>query len=322
MAPEVYAWLRQHTRARHHDGVHQRRCGRGRLISGQAAVHVGDALGGKRVAAQPGPAAVVVQAVGCLQLVKHRDKALRRKAGGLHQREADAIGLALHVAREVELRLRGQRLPAHHQRLPGIGAVPGDDGAQDQRAHHQRRHAFVLRNQARDVALRDVAEFVRQHGCQLVWRIDHRQQPELQAEEAARQRKGIDRAVADQEDFPGEALMHLRRHFAARQRRLDEPIQNALRIFLNGRVLHVAGVAVDLCHDALTELALARQRHLVAIAHRRQPLGHGERRNDACNNYQNKSCQRSSVLRNHHFSLHIFHTRPRRLRPPYDACSH
>jgi len=99
------------------------------------------------VAAQIRPAAVVVDAVGLLQLVEHAHKTLGCEARWLHQPHAHTVGLALHVARKIELVLHGQRLPAHHQRLRGARVLAGRQRAQHHRAQQQRRLPALLREQ-------------------------------------------------------------------------------------------------------------------------------------------------------------------------------
>ena len=114
--------VHQHARARLHQrvfGPHQACASAGAL----ARTRLADALGGQRVAAQVRVAAVVVQPRGVVQLLEHARHARRREAGAGQHREADAVGLALHVAREVELALHGRRLAAGDGRLCGIGAV-------------------------------------------------------------------------------------------------------------------------------------------------------------------------------------------------------
>jgi hypothetical protein len=153
---------------------------------------------------------------GCLQLLEHADEALGRKAGLAHDGVAHAVGLALHVAREVELLLGDGGLPAHGQRGAGLRVLAGGDGARDHGGNQQRHLAALLAQQAGDVALGDVAHLVAQHRGQLVARTHHAHQPEVQPEVAAGQGKGVDAAVAPQEDLPGEALVQLGRQLAAR----------------------------------------------------------------------------------------------------------
>ena len=128
-------------------GLQDRRAARRQPARGQARLHVGYALRGQRVAAQIRPAAVVVDAVGLLQLVEHAHKTLGCEARWLHQPHAHTVGLALHVARKIELVLQGQRLAAHHQRLRGARVLAGRQRAQHHRAQQQRRLPALLREQ-------------------------------------------------------------------------------------------------------------------------------------------------------------------------------
>ena len=56
------------------------------------------------------------------------------------------------------------------------------------------------------MALRHMAEFMRQHGGQLICTADHGNQAGVHAHVAARQRKGIDAAVSHQKQVPGKAV--------------------------------------------------------------------------------------------------------------------
>jgi hypothetical protein len=215
LAQHVGAGARLHARTR----CHQRMLQRGlRLCApgGQARLHVGLALRGQRVAAQVGPGAVVIEPVGLLEFVEHGDKTLGRKACAVHQTKAHAVGFALHVARKVELVLHRQRLPAHRQGLRSFGVLARRQHRQNHAAQQQRRLLALLRHQAGDVALRDVAEFVRQHRGQLVTAGSHANQAQVHAQVAPRQSKGIDAAVAAQQYLPGKALVQLGRHLTLR----------------------------------------------------------------------------------------------------------
>jgi hypothetical protein len=83
---------------------------------------------------------------------------------------------------KVELVLHHQRLPANGQGLGSIGILAGGQGPQHHGADHQRRLAVLLRDQARYMALRDVAQLVRQHRGQFVARAHHAQQPQVHAQ--------------------------------------------------------------------------------------------------------------------------------------------
>ena len=95
----------QHPRTRGHHGMFGRgvRAGIGTLALAHARLHVGNALGGERVAAQVGVGAAVGQPVGLLQLVEHAHEPQGVEPGLRHHAITDAVGFAFHVAREVQL---------------------------------------------------------------------------------------------------------------------------------------------------------------------------------------------------------------------------
>ena len=68
-------------------------------------MHVSNTFGGQRVTAQIGVGTTVVVPGGLLQLVKHADKTRSVKACLGHHTKTDAVGLTLHIAREIELGL-------------------------------------------------------------------------------------------------------------------------------------------------------------------------------------------------------------------------
>ena len=270
LAQHIHAGARQHAGPCGHHHVFQGWRRHRRNATRKARMHVGHALRGQRVAAQIGPAAVVIQAVGLLQLVEHGHKALRREPCWRHQPVAHAVGLALHVAREIELILHGQRLATHHHRHGGIGAAAGSQRAQNHRADHQWRLLALLGNEPCNVALRDVAQLMRQHRRQLVTRADHADQAQMHPQIAARQRKGVDRAVPPQQDLPGKALLQLVRQLAARACRIDQVLPDAFHIFLQYRIVDVVRIAVERADDAVTQTPLVTGRRGRAIAQRGQ----------------------------------------------------
>ena len=237
------------------------------------------------MAAQIRPRPVVVQAVGLLQLVEHGDKALRRKTRRRHQPIANAVGLALHVARKIELVLHQQGRPANHQRLRRRRAFAGRQRAQHHGAQHQRRLAPLVAHQAGNMALRYMAQLMRQHRSEFVAATDHAHQPQMHAQITARQRKGVHRAVAPQQHLPSKALVQIGRKLAARTRRRQQRLPQVVDIFIEHRVIDVVRVAVQLADDAVAQAAFIAQRQITAIAQRWQARlrrhrcshGHGRR---------------------------------------------
>ena len=87
----------QAPRPRGHHGVFQTGgAGLGR-VQADARLHVANAFGGERVAAQIRKAAAVVQTGRLAQLLKHADHALGVEPGLAHDVEAQAVGFTLHV---------------------------------------------------------------------------------------------------------------------------------------------------------------------------------------------------------------------------------
>ena len=118
------------------------------------------------------------------------------------------------------------------------------------------RLALAVHHAARDVALRHVRQFVRQHRRQLVSAGGERDQPEVHAHVTARQRERIDAAVAHEKGFPGEPLVQVGIDVAVAARLRDERDPQRLEIFQQHRVVQVVGVAPDLAHDLFAQLAL------------------------------------------------------------------
>ena len=218
------------------------------------------------MAAQVGPRAIVIESIGLLQLVKHAHKAQRREPGGCHQPVADAVRLPFHVAREVQLVLHGQGLAAHHQGLRGAGVLARRQGAQHQCPQQQRGLLALLRDQARDMALGHMAEFVRQHRCEFITRRHHPHQAQMHPQVATGQGKRVYRAVPSQQNLPGEALVQLGRQFSARPGRFHQRLPDALHIVCDDRIVDVVGVPVQLADDAVAQSALGAGGEIAAFA--------------------------------------------------------
>ncbi len=139
-------------------------------------------------------------------------------------------------------------------------------GAQDQRAHQPRRLAALAGDQAGNVALRYVAEFVRQHAGQFLRALGDRQQPQVHPHVTARQGKCVHGLGAVDHQLPGQALIQLRRHIAALARRAEQWPPDRLQVVHQHRIVQVIGVAVDLARDLVTQPALVGDGEFGAIA--------------------------------------------------------
>ena len=167
-AQRVDAGVHQHACAR----LRQRVCSSTLADAAQRArrcrardARLADALGRQRVAAQVGEAAAVVEArrpgpASRTSRPCRRARSRRRSCTC----EADAVGLALHVAREVELALHRCRLAAGDRRLRRVGAVARGwprAGRAISAARPSSDWRLAAGDAARDVALRDVRQLVR-----------------------------------------------------------------------------------------------------------------------------------------------------------------
>ena len=113
---------------------------------------------------------------------------------------------------------------------------------------------------ARDVALRDVRDLVCEDAGQFAFVARLEQQPRVHADEAAGQREGVDRLVADHEEVErAAAVLRLARELEAE--RLD--------VFAHLRVLEQRAGFAHLAHDHAPEpvFVLDRQRLLRRSAH-------------------------------------------------------
>ena len=102
--------------------------------------------------------------------------------------------------------------------------------------------------------------------------------PEVHADKTAGQRKGVDAAVAHQEDLEGQLLGGFRRDLAALARRFEQRLPDTLQVLQQRRVVQVVRVAADLAHDLVAQVALGAEAEVLGrgLAQRRQPhLRHG-----------------------------------------------
>ena len=229
------------------------------------ALHVGNPLGGQRVAAQIGISAAVIEPRGLSQFLKHADKARRFETGLRGHAVADPVSLTLHVARKIELGLYRHRLTAHHHGLRRLGAAAGGQQAQDHGANHERRLLLLLREHACNVPLGDVAEFVRQYRGQFVLAGDHADESQVHTHVATGQGKRIHAFVAHQDHVPGELLIQLERQFATQLCRLSQPLPHRAHILGQHRVVDDIRVTQDFTHDAVAQPAFFAQGDLTAV---------------------------------------------------------
>ena len=157
--------------------------------------------------------------------------------------DADTVGLVLVLAREIELRLGCESLGRRNRAHRHVGRHASHGGEQDGRDRRRRRddaRARAILDAARDVALGDVRDLVRVHAGELALVARVEQQPRVDADESAGQRKRVDGRVVDQEETesPVAVLRHAR-----------EPQPEGLQVLVGLRVLEHAARVPEAAHD-------------------------------------------------------------------------
>ena len=259
------AVVHQHPRAGLHGRV-QHAGGRQGLAGQQgAAARFADAVHREWVAAQIRKTARVGQARCRVQLVEHGGHAGWGKAGGGQHAKANAVGLAFDIARKIQLGLDGRSLPRADGgvgRVDAVAAAGRKDAQQQGRQRHQ-RSPLLGRNAARDMALRNVREFVGQHRGQLVGRVGQRHQAQVNAHIAAWHGKGVDAAVAHQEGLKGKGAFDLGVDVAQLLRGFHQGCPQLLQVLEQHRVVQVLRVATAFAHDLLAQATFGADREVV-----------------------------------------------------------
>ena len=226
----------------------------------QAALHVCHTLGRERVAAQVGKGTIVIQAVGVLQGFKQAHKPLRIKPRLRQHHQALAVRLLLHIPREVELVLDGRRLPTHNQCGTCIGAGGDGGGTQNHGANQPRRLALLGLDDAGNMALRHMAQLVREHRSQCGVIRGRCQQTQMKSKVTPGQCKRVDRFGAEQPQLPSKLLQHVIGHITARARRCKHGAPQIGEVLVEQRVFHHQATVVQAGHDLLAQPTLIPQR--------------------------------------------------------------
>jgi hypothetical protein len=181
-----------------------------------------------------------------------------------------------------KLILHRQSLAAGDHRIRRVRALAGGERAEQHRAQDPGPLPVLLRHQAGDMALGDVAELVCKNRRELVLGGGDVDQPQLQAKPGARQRERIDDAVLAQQYPPGETLVDFRSDFAARAGGREQPRPDVQDVFIQHRVVEIVGIAIQVACDLLTQLALGAAGHLAGVTQggELRPRGHRRQRAD------------------------------------------
>ena len=175
-------------------------------------------------------------------------------------------------------------MTAHNQRIRCIGAFAGRQRTQHHACDHEGQVLFLFAKHARNVALCHVGQFVGHHRGQLITAGDCANQPQVHAQIAAGQRKGVDAFIAPQQHLPGKTLLQLWRQITARFGGLYQGLPDTHHIGVQLRVIDVVGIAVERANDAVAQAALFAGGEICPVAHARQrnlrvrnrPVPHGK----------------------------------------------
>ena len=122
--------------------------------------------------------------------------------------------------------------------------------------------SFCAVDRAREVVLRDVRDFVREHACELGFGLREQDEPGVDADEPAGQRERVDLRVGHAEEL--EVLLDVRR-------RGDEPVPELVQVIVDLGIVDVPAACAKLAHDRLAELAFLRRRKIGLRRSRRGP---------------------------------------------------
>ena len=219
----------------------------------------------QRVAAQVREVAAVGETLRCIHALKHFRHADDVEAGAAQHAVAQAVGLALHLAREIQLPLDGRRLPARDGRVRNVGrgAAAGREHAQEDRCQPDHRSAAARCDAARDVPLRDVRQLVRHHRRELVARGGDGNQPEVHADITARQSKCIHAALGEQKGLPRKRTVGIGVDVAAFACGGHQRCPDRLQVVQQHRVVQVGRVAPAFAHDLLADALFGRDAQVV-----------------------------------------------------------
>jgi hypothetical protein len=165
--------------------------------------------------------------------------------------QADTVGLALVVAREVELALDGARGAESRGRRRRVRAGSRCQYGDRQCCDRDDLVLVLLGDHAGDVPLRDVRNLVRQHPGNLRLALRGEQQARVHPDIAAGQRKRVDLVVAYEKEIeflPGIAALG------------HQPIAQRIDVVGRLHVVVILRIDADLPHDPVPEVALEQRR--------------------------------------------------------------
>ena len=178
---------------------------------------------------------------------------MRIEARGGERPDADAIGLVLVAAREIDLLLCRGSLRDGHGSLDRVAATAGSP--EHHRAQHQRRRQEALpavgMDGPRDMALCHMGNLVRDHAREFILAAGGLDQPGVYTDIAAGQGKCVDvRVVHDEEREGVIAIVGLRR----------DAMPDVIDVLGNLSVFDDGAAQANIAHDLPPDLRLDRLR--------------------------------------------------------------
>ncbi|MEY4257111.1 MAG: hypothetical protein RJA56_12 [Pseudomonadota bacterium] len=243
-----------------------------------------------------------------VELAEHGHEALSIQAGLLQDRKANAVGLALHVARKAQLRLHRGGLTADDDRIGHvhIGAGAGGQDTQNHGAQKPRRLLVLARNEPCDVALRHVAELVRHHAGDFRGTVGGGDQPQIHTHVTTGQGEGVDAFVSRDDQLPRKALGQLGTDVAAFLCGFEQGLPQQLQVVAEHRVVDVIGVAVNALRDAIAQAPLLGNGHALLVAQAGQGgLGHAQGCRQGTQNHPAKTPRAGRGVRTQTLHCHM-----------------
>jgi len=216
-------------------------------------LHVCDPLGRQRVCPQIRGSRRLIDPAGTLDPLKKTHQSLRIKACTVQRVKANAVSLALGIPRERKHPVLAKLLPERHEASGRLRVRARRERSQYQSNQLGDARVAAPCKHPGDMPLGHMADLMRQHTGKLRFAFSGCDQPRMNANEAPREGKGVETAVAHQKELEvlGAAA---RSHQAAAE---------ILEVGRNIWILLGCWRIAQIAHDAFTEPPLnAWRKHI------------------------------------------------------------
>ncbi len=232
---------------------------------------------GDRVSAQVGRRVAFHELRGFLHAFEKGRHGARVEAGLFQGGKAETVGFPFVLPREIELVLNRSCLCANDTGGRGVRIAAGGKNGHCKCSQRGQRIVALAIDHARVVMLGDVRDFVAQHGGKLGFILGKQDQPGIDTDETAGQRKGVDRIIID-----GKKLKRISRLGTVRHEAPAETVEvvgyfRIIKVFIAGPDLEhalFADLTLDLRrNDLLRNVTQVRQAISVGDQRQRQKCG-------------------------------------------------